>query len=57
MWTSSPATFRNGVGVLAPGVNVEPSEMRTSSRTLMVDRVAPVMSIVACLPVRIWHTL
>jgi hypothetical protein len=56
MWTVSPATFSNGGGVLPTGPKVEPSSIRTSSRTLMVDWVAPVTSIVTCLPVRIWHT-
>jgi len=46
MWTVSPATFSNGGGVLPTGPKVEPSSIRTWSRTLMVDWVAPVTSIV-----------
>jgi hypothetical protein len=57
MWIVSLVAFTNGVNVLPRGSKVEASPIRTSSRTLMVDRVAPVTSIVACLPVRIWHTL
>jgi hypothetical protein len=57
MWTVSPVVFTDGVNVLPRGSKVEASPIRTSSRTLMVDCVAPVTSIVACLPVRIRHTL
>jgi hypothetical protein len=57
MWTVSPVAFTDGVNVLSRGSKVEASPIRTSSRTLMVDCVAPVTSIVACLPVRIRHTL
>src|SRR5262245_60236020 len=53
----SLVAFTNGVNVLPRGSKVEASPIRTSSRTLMVDCVDPVTSIVACLPVRIWHTL
>jgi hypothetical protein len=56
-WIVSLVAFTNGVNVLPRGSKVEASPIRTSSRTLMVDCVAPVTSIVACLPVRIWHTL
>src|SRR5262249_9510482 len=57
MWTVSPVAFTDGVNVFPRGSKVEASPIRTSSRTLMVDCVAPVTSIVACLPVRIRHTL
>ena len=57
MRTVSPATFSNGVGVLPTGPKLEPFWIRTSSRTLMMDWVAPVTSTVAFLPARIWHTL
>src|SRR5262249_38320852 len=52
-----PGTFGSGVGVPVRGRKVVALSSRTVPCTLIVDWLLPATLMVACLPVRIWHTL